>query len=310
MVEFLGTIVLLLVVLVLLGGAMNYLAPLKAARFLRKMARQRAGLKEKSVDVEGVRLPYLTGGHGAPLLLLHGFTANKDIFAAVAQHLTPHYTVYIPDIPGFGDSTRDASLDYGVDAQARRLWGFTQALGLTKFHLGGNSLGCWIASVLSRDHPDAVQSLWMIDAFGTKESLDSPATLRARATGEVELLVRDAKDNARKWNVITAGKTKLPHCVNYAMGVIGARDFEFHKKMWNTLGRELPLEARGGPLDMPTFIVYGAQDRVSPPDSAQTLAQVFPRHRINIMKGVGHIPMVEEPQTTATDYLAFQAART
>lgn len=308
MVEVLGGVVVLLVVLVLLGGAMNYLTPLPAARLLLKMARRRAGLTERSVEIEGIRLPYLTGGHGAPLVLLHGFTANKDIFAAVAQHLTPHYTVYIPDIPGFGEATRDPNLDYGVDAQARRLWNFTQALGLKKFHLGGNSLGCWIASVLSRDHPDAVQSLWMLDAFGTKEALDSPTARRARETGVVELLVRDPKDNARKWNVVTAGTTKLPYCMNYAMGVVGARDFEFHKKMWASLGRELPIETRCGHLDIPTFIVYGALDRVSPPASAKTLALVFPRNKVDVMESVGHIPMVEEPRRTATEYLAFRAA--
>lgn len=306
MVETLGGVVALLVVLALLGGAMNYLTPLPTARLLLKMSRRRAGLTEGSVEIGGLKLPYLTGGHGAPLVLLHGFTANKDIFAAVAQHLTPHYTVYIPDIPGFGEATRDANLDYGIDAQVQRLWDFTQALGLKKFHLGGNSLGCWFASVLSRDHPDAVQSLWMIDAFGTKEGLDSAR--RAREIGVTGLLVRSPKDNAKKWDVITAGKTKLPYCLNYAMGVVGARDFEFHKKMWESLGHELPIEARCGPQDIPTFIVYGAQDRVSPPVSAKTLSTVFPRNKVDVMEGVGHIPMVEEPLRTATNYLAFRNA--
>lgn len=306
MVEVLGGIVILLAVLALVGAAMNYLAPLPTARLLLKMARRRAGLTEESVQIEGLKLPYLTGGHGAPLVLLHGFTANKDVFAAVAQHLTPHFTVYIPDIPGFGEATRDTNLDYGIEAQARRLWDFTQALGLKKFHLGGNSLGCWFASVLSRDHPDAVQSLWMIDAFGTTEALDSAR--RAREIGVTGLLVRSPKDNARKWGVITAGKTKLPYCLNYAMGIVGARDFEFHKKMWESISRERPIEASCGQLNIPTFIVYGAQDRVSPSASAKTLSLVFPRNKVDVMEGVGHIPMVEEPLRTATNYLAFRTA--
>ena len=306
MVEVLGGIVILLAVLALLVGAMNYLTPLPTARLLLKMARRRAGLTEESVEIDGLILPYLTGGHGEPLVLLHGFTANKDIFAAVAQHLTPHYTVYIPDIPGFGEATRDANLDYGIDAQARRIWDFTQALGLKEFHLGGNSLGCWFAAVLSRDHPDAVKSLWMIDAFGTKEGLDSAR--RAREIGVTGLLVRSAEDNAKKWGLITAGKKKLPYCLNYAMGFVGARDFEFHKEMWESLGRDLPIEACCGPLDIPTFIVYGAQDRVSPPASAKTLSIVFPRNKVDVMEGVGHIPMVEEPRRTVTNYLAFRAA--
>ena len=301
------TLVGLLAATGFLLAAMNYLAPVQTAKLLRNMSRRKAGLKAGRVEVEGLKLPYLTGGSGAPLVLLHGFTANKDIFAGVAQHLTRHYTVYIPDIPGFGEATRDAHLDYGVHAQARRLWGFTQALGLQTFHLGGNSLGGWMAALMARDHPEAVQSLWLIDAFCTQESLDSPTARRARETGVSELLVRNAADNARKWAFITSGKNKLPYCMNYAMGAMGGKDFEFHRKMWASLGQASALEANCDAISVPTLIVYGSEDRVSPPDCAKTLQRIFTRNTVRIMDGLGHIPMVEAPRATAQDYLNFQA---
>ena len=78
--EVFGGVVAFLAVLALLGTAMNYLAPLQTARVLRNMARKRAGLVEKTVEVDGLRFPYLTGGRGAPLVLLHGFTVTPDVF--------------------------------------------------------------------------------------------------------------------------------------------------------------------------------------------------------------------------------------
>ena len=308
MVKLLVSLGGLLAALALLLVAMNYLLPLRTAKLLRNMSRRKAGLKEGVIEVEGLKLPYLVGGGGKPLVLLHGFTANKDIFAALAQYLTKHYTVYIPDIPGFGETTRDGNLDYSVHAQARRLLGFTQALGLKQFHLGGNSLGCWMAALIARDHPEAVQSLWLIDAFGTKECFDSPAACRARETGVNELLVRNAADNARKWAFITSGKKTLPYCMNYAMGAMGAKDHDFHKKMWESLGQESPLDEGGGVIKVPTLIVYGSEDRVSPPASAKTLAQIFTRSTVRIMDGLGHIPMVEDAQKTASEYLEFRSA--
>lgn len=307
MVSVFFSLLVLLAVTALLLGVMNYGAPLATAKFLRNMARRKAGLKTGVVEVEGLQVPYLVGGQGAPLVLLHGFTANKDIFVSLAQYLTGHYTVYIPDMPGFGETTRDVHLDYGVHAQARRLWAFTQALNLNQFHLGGNSLGGWIAAWMARDHTEAVQSLWLIDAFGTKESFDSPTARRSRDTGVIELLVRNAADNAKKWAFITSGKSKLPYCMNYAMGVMGAKDFDFHKQMWASLAKESPLDENFGVIRVPTFIVYGSEDRVSPPASSKTLERIFTQNRIQIMDGLGHIPMVEDAKKTASDYRDFRS---
>src|ERR1700710_1777563 len=96
------------------------------------MERSRAGLVRKEIALaDGTRMVYLEGGSGAPLVLVHGFGADKDNFTRVARYLTPHYRVIVPDLVGFGESTHRADVDYHYAAQARRLHAFTQALGLS-----------------------------------------------------------------------------------------------------------------------------------------------------------------------------------
>ena len=99
-------IVALLLALLAAVTAMNWLAPLTTANLLRDLSRAMAGLESKSVVAQGQTFPYLTGGSGEALVLVHGFTANKDVWDAVARYLTTRYTVYAPDLPGFGDAAR------------------------------------------------------------------------------------------------------------------------------------------------------------------------------------------------------------
>ncbi len=125
-----------------LGAAvLVQLAPHAARDAALHGARKLAGLTQKAVVLpDGTRMVYLTGGQGAPTLLLHGFGANKDSFTPIARYLTGTQQLIVPDLPGFGASSKSASASHAPLAQARRLHAFTQALGLSAFHLGGSSM--------------------------------------------------------------------------------------------------------------------------------------------------------------------------
>jgi alpha-beta hydrolase superfamily lysophospholipase len=99
------------------------------------------GLERKDIQIAGDRIAYLEGGKGQTVLLLHGFADSKDARVAFAKHLTGAYHVAIPDLPGFGESTKRLDENYNIVSQVRRLDRFVEALGLQKFHPAGNSMG-------------------------------------------------------------------------------------------------------------------------------------------------------------------------
>lgn len=297
----------LLVVLFGAGAAMNRLAPMTTAKFLRDMSRSAAGLEAKTLEAQGRSFPYLVGGNGLPLVLVHGFTANKDAWNAIARYLTPSYTVYAIDLPGFGDATRDPKGDYSFDAQVESLHVFIKGLGLTKVDLGGNSMGGGVVALYAAKYPNEVASLWLLDAAATQESGDSPIIKNFVATGEHPVLVKTQEQQAKLFDMLFGQPKFLPYSVAYALLENSKRDFEFHGNILKSLVKSNPIESRYSNLQTPSLIVTGDKDQIVPPASVQTLAKVFPKNQLKVMQGLGHIPMTEDPKSTAEDYLAFRA---
>ena len=83
-----------------------------------KIARKAGDLEQKSVEVNGMNIQYLEGGSGEPLVLIHGFGANKDNWTRIAKFLTPHFKVIAPDLLGFGESNDNPDGKYTIKNQA------------------------------------------------------------------------------------------------------------------------------------------------------------------------------------------------
>ena len=296
-----------LVTLCGLAIGLNRLAPLAVARWLRDAMRRVAGLQAKTVNVNGQPFPYLVGGTGEPLVLVHGFTADKDTWVAVARHLAHKYTVIAPDLPGFGDAARDPHASYSLDVQVENLRAFLHTLGLNPVHLGGSSMGGGVVALYAAKYPQEVASLWLIGAAATGEITRSDLMRHYDTTGEFPLLVQTQAQQFAKLALVFGRRQYVPHSLIHAMAHEAKRDFDFHSQILKTIRDDIPVEARYSALQTPTLIVTGDQDRVVPPESVHTLARVFVHSQVKIMAGLGHIPMVEAPRAVAKDYFAFRA---
>src|SRR5471030_1702940 len=139
-----AVILMVLATLAVLLIVFERLAPLTAARLGLALERRRSGLRLGDVQHQqqpGLRMPYLEGGSGDTLVLVHGFAGDKDNFTRMARFLTPHYRVICPDLPGFGDASRDPGASYAIAAQVERLRAFLDVHAPGRIHLGGNSMG-------------------------------------------------------------------------------------------------------------------------------------------------------------------------
>ena len=136
-------------------------------------ARWRAGLKRKELLVAKHNVSYLEGGKGQPLVLIHGFGANKDHWTMVSSSLTKRFHDFAFDLPGFGESSRLETETYSDADQLSRILAITDSLVLEYFHLGGNSMGGYLSALFANMHPDKVASLWLLAPAGIETAKPS-----------------------------------------------------------------------------------------------------------------------------------------
>ena len=297
-------IALLLAVLVA-----DFLAPRTMARVWLALERVRCGLATRSVEIPGFTLPYLEGGRGEPLVLVHGFGGDKDNFTRIARFLIGRFRVVALDLPGFGDASRDPAARYHIDAQVERLRAFIERLGLGAVHLGGNSMGGFIAAQYAATYPDAVRSVWLIDAAGATPARGTEIISRYLETGEMPLLVRVPADYAALLRAVTYRMPVLPYSVRHELARRAVNDYALHARIFREIAVESPpLDDRYGEIRAPTLIVWGREDRILSPAAAVLMRERIPRSQSVLMDSTGHLPMIERPAVTARDYLAFLAA--
>jgi len=273
-----------------------------------ELERQRNGLATKAVLVDGVEWPYLDGGYadGPTVVTVHGFAADKDNWIRFAGPLTDQYRILAPDLPGFGDASRDPQADYRLPAQLERLRRFLRQLGVTRFHLVGNSMGGHLAALYAHKYPQEVLTLTLIDSAGVTEPTPSPLT-EMYAQGKSPFNVETPDDFDSMLAFMSYEPPFIPRPARTLLAERAVKDQSLHRKIHTALMADhaAQLEAKLPQIKTRTLIVWGDSDRGINPSSADVFDQLLPNSEKNVMEKTGHLPMVERPLETAKIFKNF-----
>jgi len=273
--------------------------------FAIRAQRAKAKLEEKTAHIDGHDVVYLDGGSGEPLILLHGFGANKDNWSQIAPLLTPHFRLIIPDLPGFGDSSRNSDARYGADEQLERLNSFIAELGLGAVHLGGNSMGGYLAGLYAARYPAKVKSQWLLAPAGV-HAAEPSEYFQCIERGENPLLVDNTADFMR---LVDMCFTKMPYVPKAFQRCLCERNIAergFNEKIFRDVFTEpLVLEKELEGSTVKTQILWGDGDRILHPSGAGILGDTISGAQTIVMERMGHCPMLERPRETAALYLKF-----
>lgn len=135
------------------------------------------GFRRRRVRASGATINLVTGGHGPPVLLLHGYPETHAMWHKVAPHLARRFTVVCADLRGYGDSSKPKGLpdhsNYSKRAMALDMVEVMTALGHDSFHLVGHDRGGRVAHRLARDHARRVRTLTVLDISPTLKMYES-----------------------------------------------------------------------------------------------------------------------------------------
>ena len=269
-------------------------------------ARNSAGLVRKEIQAGSDRIVYLEGGRGETLLLLHGYGGSKDMWIDFAQLLTPDYHVVIPDLAGFGESTKRSGENYNIDAQVNRLDRFVQALQLERFHLAGNSMGGTIAALYATKAPQKISTLALLAPWGLQRAKRTDWQWRVENYGENLLLISSPGEFER---VTQLCFVKPPPTLGPIKKLVIDQmiaDRRFNEKIgWDLFKEALALESFLPMIQAPVLIIWGDHDRLLDVSGAPILEKGLKNHQTLIMKDTGHISMWEKPAETAAVYIGF-----
>ena len=236
-----------------------------------------------------------------PLLLLHAFPLHSEMWWPQLACLSSRFRVIAPDLPGFGRSTAPeegaseprafAMADY-ADTVAALL----DELGLDRVVLGGLSMGGYVAFACLRRFPDRIAGLVLAD---TRTATDT-AEVRERRTAQQQQVLRDG----------TAGVVET-----LLAGLLGDHSHRHRPELVQQVRRLALDNPPGGivmaleamktrpdavpelaAIDVPTVVIVGAEDRLSPPEEVEGWQEHIRGSRLAVLPLAGHLSNLEAPE--------------
>ncbi|KRU22514.1 alpha/beta hydrolase [Psychrobacter piscatorii] len=273
--------------------------------------RNKSDLDVKSFTLtSGDKLVYAENNNltAEPLLLIHGFGGNKDNFTRIADELEDYHLI-IPDLLGFGESSKPMSADYRSQAQATRLHELLQAKGLaSNIHIGGNSMGGAISVAYAAKYPQDVKSLWLVDSAGFW-SAGVPKSLEGATLENNPLLINSKEDFYKMYDFVMYKPPYLPKSVKAVFAQERINNKELDAKILEQIVTD-NVEERAqiiADYNIPTLVVWGDKDQVIKPETVNVIKDIIPQAQVIMMEDIGHVPMIEAATKTADDYKGFRA---
>jgi pimeloyl-ACP methyl ester carboxylesterase len=240
---------------------------------------------------KGTRCRVLEGGSGAPVVFFHGaggLLRDNPYLDGLAQR----YHVYAPEWPGYGDSTGEELLEDMLDF-ALHGWDLVDALGLSRPHLAGHSMGGMIAAEMACLAPRDLGKLALVAPAGLwMDAQPIPDIFAMLPYQLAEVLFYDPV----KGQALLTGGADLSDMEALKEFYIGSqRRLSMAGKILFPIPNRR-LSKRLYRLTAPTLVVWGAADRLIVPAYAERWKAMIPGTRVVTVEAAGHMLPYEQPE--------------
>lgn len=297
----------------LLGVAIAGCTDLRLARYRddRLVADYRYALGEQSLVVDDLRIVYQEFGRGPTLVIIPGLATSIDFWQLNIPALAQRFHVIALDPPGLGKSAKPDH-SYDLPWMCDRIRAFLDARGVGRFSVMGGSLGGHLALMLALNHPQRVDHLIMMGSTGAWPPPGPLLDVGLRILWNEWIVADYIRGNwPRIFDSMFARRTELTDRIfRYQMAI--RADGPRYAPEGRAAARALKsifyssCRSRLGELKPPLLLIWGADDRIHPPDDAFYIRRRVHASRLVILPDAGHEVMLDLSETfnaIVTDFL-------
>lgn len=269
--------------------------------------------KRHLVDAGGHQIAFTRSGRGPAVVLIHGIPTNAYLWRGVVPPLVAAgLEVITLDLLGYGASDKPVDADLGIKAQSGVIVEALRALNWRGGTVVGHDIGGGIAQLIAIDHPKVVTRLVLVDSI-VYDSFPEPGIARLKEPVWDGIL--GAPDFDLKKG-LTKGFTRgMVHSDRITSQMIDAYERPFHgvegRLAYLRAARALRTEELSSrmnaieKIELPTLIIWGAEDLFQPLKSGEHLAQTMPNGRFEVVAQAGHFLPEDAPEALGRLIAAF-----
>lgn len=253
--------------------------------------------------VNGVSLAYDLAGSGPAVLFLHAFPLTRRMWTSQIEALAGSSQTLTLDFRGFGESDKPEG-PYSLEGFADDAVALARGLGVTQAVVVGLSMGGYVAFRLIERAPDFVRGLVLADTRAepdTPEGKEKRLALADRVEREGYGALRDFVDG-----LVGATSKKLrPQVAAGVSQVIGQPGPKPLAATLRAMAARPDSRPKLDGITVPTLVMVGEEDTLTPPDSARVMADGIRGARLVILPSCGHVSNLEDPDAFNRELSAF-----
>jgi 3-oxoadipate enol-lactonase len=254
--------------------------------------------------INGVNLLVEEQGQGNPIILLHGFPLDHQMWRLQVEALSASYRVITPDLRGMGQSDIPGT-NISLDQYADDILALMDELNIQKAALGGFSMGGYIAFSLLRKAPERFSALVLANTRPEADGQESRKNRMNMAASLYDKGAAAARDAMLPKLLTEQTRQAQPQLVEELSTVMGSMPPE------GLVHASLAMAFRGDSVDLltsitvPTLVIVGEQDPITPPDVMKKMADQIKGASYHVIPAASHLTPLEKPAVFNAHLLDF-----
>lgn len=266
-------------------------------------------IHERSIEIGGRRHAFLEAGAGWPVILIHGFPLNADMWRPQLESVPEGCRFIAPDLRGFGRSLPPEGGSVTMDDYATDVLSLMDGLELDDAVIGGLSMGGYVAFAMHRRAPLRFVGLVLAD---TRPQADSPQVLEGRVRLRETLATSGpggVADELLPKLLSEATRTQRADLVRQTRALIESAPRETIDAAIGALMARPDSTPGLDAISCATLVLVGEHDEITPPAVADAMQRAITRSTLSVIPGAGHLSNIEQPDLFSRGLRDFLLAR-